>query len=113
MKYLDRQILKQLTGLTPGQTLIVPGTAITKSIKKLWDQGLFSDIKVFSTHIDSGKIYLEYYLQERPRLSRIEFKGIRKNEKADLEEKINVMAGSQVTQNLINTTTKIIKDHFT
>ena len=112
VKYLDRQILKQLTGLTPGQTLMVPGTEITKSVKKLWDQGLFSDIKVFSTRIDSGKIYLEYYLLERPRLSRIEFKGIRKNEKSDLEEKINVMAGSQVTQNLINTTKKIIEDHY-
>ncbi len=112
VKYLDKQILKQLTGLTPGQTVKVPGTEITKSVKKLWEQGLFSDIKVFTARIDSGKVYLEYYLKERPRLLRITFKGIRKNEKSDIEEKINVMAGSQVTESLINTTTKIIRQHF-
>jgi len=112
IKYLDKGILAQLTGLNIGQRIQVPGSEITNSIKKLWKQGLFSDIMVTYTRIDSGKIYLDYWLQERPRLSKIEFKGIRKNEQDDLQEKINVLAGSQVTENLINNTRKIIREHY-
>ncbi len=112
IKYLDKGILVQLTGLNIGKRIQVPGSEITNSIKKLWKQGLFSDIKVTYTRIDSGRIYLDFYLQERPRLSKIEFKGIRKSEQDDLQEKINVMAGSQVTENLINNTRKIIRDHY-
>ena len=112
IKYLDKGILVQLTGLRAGQRIQIPGSEITNSVKKLWKQGLFSDIKVTYTRIDSGKIYLDYYLLERPRLSKIEFKGIRKNEQDDLQEKINVLAGSQVTENLINNTKKIIRDHY-
>ncbi len=112
IKYLDKGILVQLTGLKKGQQIQIPGTEITSSINKLWKQGLFSDVKVTYTRIDSGKIYLDYYLQERPRLSKIQFKGIRKSEINDLQEKIHVLAGSQVTKNLINNTRKIIKEHY-
>jgi len=88
VKYLDKSILVQLTGLTVGQKVLVPGSEITKSIRKLWDQGLFSDVKITYTKIDSGKIYLDYYLLERPRLSKIQFAGIRKSEVDDIQAKL-------------------------
>ena len=112
VEYLDKSILVQLTGIKVGQEILVPGEVITKSLKKLWEQGLFSDIKITYTRIEGNKIYLDYYLKERPRLSRFEFTGVRKAEKDDLQEKINLLAGSQVTENIINNARKVITDHF-
>ena len=112
VEFLDKSILVQLTGLKVGQEILIPGEAITKSLNKLWKQGLFSDIKITYTKIEGTKIHLDYYLKERPRLSKFEFTGIRKSEKDDLQDKINLLAGSQVTENIINNATKVISDHF-
>lgn len=112
VEYLDKSILVQLTGIKVGQKIIIPGETITKSLKKLWQQGLFSDVKITYSKIDGNKIYLDYYLKERPRLSKFEFTGVRKAEKDDLQEKINLLAGSQVTENIINNAKKVISDHF-
>ncbi|NOY36972.1 MAG: outer membrane protein assembly factor BamA [Chlorobi bacterium] len=112
VEFLDKSILVQLTGLKVGQEILIPGEAITKSLNKLWKQGLFSDIKITYTKIEGTKIYLDYYLKERPRLSKFKFTGIRKSEKDDLQDKINLLAGSQVTENIINNATKVISDHY-
>ena len=49
IKYLDKSVLVQLSGLTVGLEIDVPGEAVTNAIKKLWQQGLFSDVKVTAT----------------------------------------------------------------
>ncbi len=112
IKYLDKGILVQLTGIKAGEKILIPGERITRSIEKLWKQGLFSDIKITYTKIEGNRIYLNYYLRERPRLSRFTFDGINRNDTQDLLEKINVMNGSQVTENLINDIDRIIKEFY-
>lgn len=112
IQFLDKNILVQLSGLRVGETILVPGEKITAAIEKLWSQGLFSDVKITKTSIEGNKIFLDIYLGERPRLSRFSFSGVNRNETQDLQEKIQVFTGSQVTENLLNNTTKIVKDHF-
>lgn len=41
IRYLDRDVLVQLSGLKVGQEVDIPGEQITTAIKKLWQQGLF------------------------------------------------------------------------
>jgi outer membrane protein insertion porin family len=43
-KVLDPNALVLLTGLTVGSEINVPGDKLSGSIKKLWKQGLFSDV---------------------------------------------------------------------
>ena len=46
LRFLDAQTLVNLFGVDEGETIMVPGDALSKGIKKLWKQGLFSDINV-------------------------------------------------------------------
>ncbi|MFC2137376.1 outer membrane protein assembly factor BamA [Bacteroidota bacterium] len=112
IKYLDENVLAQLSGLSIGQKIEIPGDAITKALKKYWKQGLFSDVKIAYTKIEGKKIYLNIYLKERPRLASITFEGIKKSDEDELNEKLELKRGSQITDNLLNNTTNIIKDYF-
>jgi len=112
IRYLDTQVLLQISGLNLGDRIVVPGDAITNSIKKLWNHGLFSDVKVVADKIVGENIWLRVILQERPRLSEVNFSGISKSEKDDITEKVLLLKGSQVTDNQVNTAKKTIKNLF-
>jgi len=112
IKYLDQNALIQLSGLNVGEEVFIPGEEITKAIEKLWKQGLFSDIKIQAVKVEGSKIFLNIYLQERSRLSKVVFEGIKKSHKKDLKEKINLTAGGQITDNMISTARKIIHDFY-
>jgi outer membrane protein insertion porin family len=112
IKYLDTQVLLQISGLSVGDKITVPGDAITNSIKKLWNHGLFSDVKIVADKISGGKIWLRIILQERPRLAEINFSGVTKSEKDDINKKVLLLKGSQVTDNQVNTAKKAIKNIF-
>ena len=112
VKYLDENILIQLSGLQVGDKFLVPGERITMAIEKLWSQGLFSDIKITAPKIEGNKIYLDIFLKERPRLSKFSFTGISRSETQDLLEKLNLISGNQVTENVINNARKIVSEHF-
>jgi outer membrane protein insertion porin family len=78
----------------------------------LWQQGLFSDVRISISKTLSDTVYLDINLQERPRISSIKLNGLKSSETTDLNKKINLPIGSQVTPYLLNTAEKIIKDHF-
>ncbi|MBN2165507.1 MAG: outer membrane protein assembly factor BamA [Marinilabiliaceae bacterium] len=108
----DPSILANLSGLKVGQVIQVPGDEITTSIKKYWNHGLFSDVKIVASKIEGKQVFLEIYLTERPRLSEIIYYGLRKGEIETVSEKVAMMKGSQVTPNLVNRAEKYIKDYF-
>ncbi|WP_083570715.1 outer membrane protein assembly factor BamA [Mariniphaga anaerophila] len=112
IKYLDKTVLIQLSGLTVGQTIEVPGEAVTNAIKKLWQQGLFSDVKITASKVVDDDIWLDIYLQERPRLADVNFFGVSKSEKDDITEKVLLLKGSQVTDNQVNNAERTIKNIF-
>ncbi|MCK4630045.1 MAG: outer membrane protein assembly factor BamA, partial [Bacteroidales bacterium] len=112
IKYLDENILVQISGLKEGDKILIPGERITMAVEKMWSQGLFSDVRITKKAISGDSVFLDIYLQERARLSRFEFTGISKSERKDLLDKINLLKGSQVTENIISNSKRIIKDHF-
>ena len=112
VKYLDHNALIHLSGLKVGSIISVPSEDISEAIKKLWKQGLFSDIKITATKIISDKIFLDIYLKERPRLSKFAFSGVKKGEATDLRDEIKLIRGSQVTDNVINNTINTIKKFY-
>ena len=112
VQYLDHNVLLYLTGLEIGKKISVPGQDIADAIKKLWEQGLFSDVKISVTNTIGDKIFLDIYLEERPRLSKFSFKGVKKSEADDIREQIKLTKGSQVTENMKLSSEKYIKDYF-
>ena len=109
---LDPKILVNLSGLRVGQVISVPGDEITEAIKRYWKHGLFSDVKILADKIEGGKIWLEIQLKERPRLSEINFLGLKKSEIETVAEKVAMMKGSQVTPYAIDRAKKYITDYF-
>ncbi|PIV60112.1 MAG: outer membrane protein assembly factor BamA [Bacteroidetes bacterium CG02_land_8_20_14_3_00_31_25] len=95
-----------------GDTINVPGEEVTNAVKKLWDQGLFSEIKIDIAKIVNKTVFLEIYLQEKPRLSKFSFTGISKSDADDLREKIKLVKGNQVNDNILLNAKNIIRNFY-
>ncbi|MCX6247470.1 MAG: BamA/TamA family outer membrane protein [Bacteroidetes bacterium] len=113
VKYLDNNVLIMLSGLTIGDKVRIPGEKITQAIRKLWDQGLFEDVKISIAQISDNQVYLNIYLKERPRLSHFSFNGIKKSDADNIREKIHISKGEYVTDNMVIRTKNIIRKYYT
>ena len=100
------------SGLAVGDKVDIPGDQITKALKRFWKQGLFSDVKIKATKIQDKKIWLEIALKQRPRVSEIAYNGLKKSEREDLEVKVGISKGSQMTPNLSDRAKKVIKKYL-
>jgi outer membrane protein insertion porin family len=112
IRYLDINALIGISGLKTGQEVTIPGDAITSAAQKLWQQGLFSDVRISIDTLKSDTVFLDVFLQERPRISAIKYSGIKNSEKDDLVKKISLPVGSQITSYILDNTRKITRDHF-
>lgn len=97
------------SGLAVGDKIEIPGPQITKSLKRFWRQGLFSDVKIKATKMEAGKVWLEIALTPRPRVSEVAYNGLKKSEKEDLEVKVGIAKGNQMTPNLRDRAKTVIK----
>lgn len=105
-------IIIGISGLSVGDVIEVPGDAITGAVKNYWKHGLFSDVSITADSIVDNKIYLGISLKQRPRVSQIRFNGVKKSEREDLELKIALRKGNQITPNMVDRDIKVIKEYF-
>ncbi len=100
------------SGLKIGDRLEIPGKGITDATKRLMRQGLFSQVQIKAEKIAGDKIWLEYALRTQPRISEVNYIGMKKGEREDLQERLQLMKGNQITQNIVNRVTAITKKYF-
>ena len=105
-------VLTGLSGLSVGQQIEVPGSQITEAVKRYWRNGLFSKVSITADSIVGSKIYLCIHLGMRPRISGINYIGIKKAEREDMEAKLGIMRGSQITPNMIDRAKILAKRYF-
>ena len=105
-------VLTGISGLTVGQELEVPGTAITDAVKRYWKHGLFSDVSISADSIVGDNIYLKIYLTPRPRISTINYNGLKKTEREDMDKKLGLLKGGQITPNMIDRAKILAKKYF-
>ena len=105
-------VLTGLSGLSVGQQIEVPGTAITDAVKRYWRHGLFSNVSISADSLVGSKIYLCIHLGLRPRVSTINYIGLKKSEREDMEAKLGIMKGSQITPNMIDRAKILAKRYF-
>ena len=112
VKYLDPDILTASSGLMRGETVYIPGNAISQAVSRLWNQRYFSDVKVIAELLPDDMVNIEIYLQERPRVYRWGFEGIRKGEANTLLEDLKLKRGSELSDYVIDKNIKLIQKHF-
>ena len=106
-------MLTGISGLTIGQTITLPGNEITEAVKHYWKYGLFSDVSISADSIVGGnKVYLHIFLRLRPRASTINYIGLKKSERTDMEEKLGLLKGAQITPNMIDRAKILAKKYF-
>ena len=105
-------VLIGLSGLSVGQMITVPGSEITDAVKRYWRHGLFSNVAITADSIVGSKIYFCINLATRPRISNIFYHGIKKGEREDMEAKLGIMKGSQITPNMIDRAKILAKRYF-
>ncbi|GHS91186.1 outer membrane protein assembly factor [Bacteroidia bacterium] len=107
-------VLLGFAGLQKGMKVRIPGEELTDAAKRFWKHGLFSDVKIVVTRMYTNvdKAWIEIRLTARPLISEIRFSGVKKGEREDLEAKIGMVKGTQITPNLINRAKTVITKYF-
>ncbi len=108
----EPHIIIGYSGLRVGERIDIPGLAITNASKRLWNQRLFSQVKIEVDKIAGDKAWLSIHLRQQPRISKINYSGTKKGEREDLQERLQIQPGQQITPNIINRAKLIIKKYY-
>ena len=108
----DDELLIGLSGLSVGQVVTLPGEEITQAIKRYWRNGLFSNVAISADSIRNDSVFLHIQLTARPRISQINYNGVKKNEREDLEEKLGLVKDNQLTPNMVDRAKILAKKYF-
>ena len=112
VKNYDDRLLIGLSGLKEGQKIEIPGEEITKAVKRYWKNGLFSNVAISVDSLVGDSAYLHIQLTQRPRVSQLNFNGVRKNERDDLKEKLGLIKDNQLTPNMIDRAKILAQRYF-
>ena len=109
---VDKNMLIRLSGISVGERISIPGDEITKAIKRYWKNGLFSNVAISVDSIINDSAYLHIQLSPRPRISKINYNGVRKSEKDELKDKLGLIEDNQLTPNMIDRAEVLAKRYF-
>lgn len=113
INYLDSAIVISISGLQVGDKIIHPGgDAFSKAIQNLWRQRLFSNVEIFVTKVVDDNIEIEISVTERPRLGNYYFKGIKKTEQEELEQKVALIRQTIITENTRRNAREAIQKYY-
>ena len=108
----NEQTVVAFTGLKKGDRIYIPGEKLSQVTKKLWEQGLFSDIAFYVTNIDGENVDLELYIVELPKLNELSIEGAKKGKIKEIIKDNDLKAGTKITNNLLNTTKNYIRKKY-
>lgn len=112
-QYLDQDLLIGVTNLVIGQKIHIPNDeTVSKAIKALWKQDLFSNIEITVTRIIDDKIFININVEERPRLSKFNFKNIKPSEAKELKNKVPLVSNKVVTEATKKESIERIRKHY-
>lgn len=88
------EVIKISSGLLQGK--VVYGEDLQSAIKKLWSLNFFSVIRIESKNIVDGKAFLEIFVTEYPKLTKVRIEGNKEFDKDDLEPNIKLFQGQSL-----------------
>lgn len=100
------------SNLSVGANIRIPGDAIPDAVRRLYNTGLFSDVKIYKTKEGRDGVILEIEVTEQPRLNEYSIEGARRSQRRDLEKKIPLNTGFAVTEAAKSQSIHTIKRYF-
>ncbi len=95
-----------------GDIIEVPGEEITKSIKRIWNTGLYEEIDITVTDVKHDLIFFNVHLTDRARLVSFGFSGTKSTQEKDLRDLIKLSAGNIVNDNMKQTSINQIRKFY-
>ena len=112
-KFFDENLLISIANINIGDEIAIPGgDNFSKAIIKLWGQNYFSNVEIYLTKLEGKNIDVEISVTERPRLSKFNFKGIRKSEGEDLSGKTGLVPNRVITENMKISSIEAINKYY-
>jgi len=108
----DDEIVLGYAGLKIGDRVAIPGDDITMAVKRLMRQGLFQQAQFRLEKTVGDRAWLVLNLRTQPRISQVNYIGMKKGEREELQNRLNLMKGNQITQNIINRAELIVQKFF-
>ncbi len=109
--YDDTQVINY-TGFAVGQRIGIPGEDTKRAAQNLWRQGLFSAVQIKVEKIYQDKAWLEIAVRQQPRISKINYNGVKKGERKDLEERLHLSIGSQISRHIASRIEQIVMRYY-
>ncbi|HHV03104.1 MAG: POTRA domain-containing protein [Bacteroidales bacterium] len=112
VNYLNADQILSLTGLAIGDTINIPGEELQTIVKRLFMQRFFSDVGVYVDSLVNDQAFLNINIVERPRVSQWNYNGVKKGEKTDIEERVRLRRGSEMSDYVIKSSSEIIRRYY-
>lgn len=115
MKYLSPDQILALSGLKVGQSVVLPSMDVSDGLRRIsMQQSYFSDIALYIDSLSARRdtAYLRLDLQQRPRVSRWSFRGVKNSEQSDLRERMNLKRGAAISEYMVRSNMEVIKDYY-
>ncbi|MGP1460643.1 MAG: outer membrane protein assembly factor BamA [Bacteroides sp.] len=112
VQFLDKELLVQMTGLHVGDTIELPSNDITKAVKKLRRENLFSSVEIRVAHVEGEHASLVIELKEQPRVSDIRYEGVKSSARDELKDKLDFKNGQQATASTIDAAVRVIRKYY-
>jgi outer membrane protein insertion porin family len=100
------------SGLNVGERIEIPGQVISTSVKRFWRQGLYSRVQIKVSKMVGDKVWLEIVLRQQPRLSELRYTGVTSGERKDLNERLAMVSGQQLTPNIVARAKQVVEKFY-
>jgi len=112
--FSDDNAVIGISGLKVGDKIRLPGPDIPKAIRALWKLRLFTDVQIVQEKTIGDVVFLEIVVQERPRLSRYSYEGVKKSQQDKINEEVDkfLLKGGIVTENVKVNAAEAIDQYF-
>lgn len=111
--HYSHDAIRLLSELSVNQKVRIPGDDIAKAIKKLWEQKLFSEVRIDASDIRGNDIFLEIIVKERPKHVGWQPKGdFRKKEFEKVKESLLGFEGQIITDNMLTQVKNITRGYY-
>ena len=111
IKYLDPEVVASMSGLTKGDTIMIPSDYLSSTLKTMWNQRIYSDVQILTEPVGDS-VNIEIVLRERPRVYDWKIEGVRKGQMSELLETLKLKKGSELSDFVLNSSKDAIRKYF-
>lgn len=108
----DEFVLRSLSSLSVGDEIQIPGIALTNAVNRYMQYGYFSNAKVLVTKYVGNYAWIEIQLTENPRVGNVTYTGVSRGDREELEKRIGLKRGTQISPNVFDRTRQLIKKYY-